>query len=104
MDIQLFDNFEDDGQLSMFSMGEEFEEIQVSAGGEVNKAEETLEQTTAVKQRLEQHLEQDSIGIRIRRCGSCGKMLFVKEENGGYVSTCNACGIQYVQKQGLNLK
>ncbi len=98
MDIQLFDNFEDDGQLSMFSMGEDFEEIQVPAGAAVKKAEEALEQTTAGRQRPEQHIEQDGIGIRIRRCGSCGKMLFVKEENGGYFSTCNACGIQYVQK------
>ena len=30
MDIGLFDNYEDDGQLSMFDMGEDIEKLQTS--------------------------------------------------------------------------
>lgn len=84
MDIQLFDNFEDDGQLSMFDMGEDIENLQTPAM-EDNSVREELPAS-------------GSAGIRIQKCSSCGKLLFVREENSCYVSACNACGISYIQK------
>lgn len=32
---------------------------------------------------------------RISRCQCCGKMLFVREEEGEFLSHCNNCGISY---------
>lgn len=84
MDIQLFDNFEDDGQLSMFDMGEDIENLQIPVAEATPAAEELPTSGSA--------------GIRIQKCSSCGKMLFVREDNGCYVSACNACGIRYLQK------
>ena len=40
-----------------------------------------------------------SAGIRIQRCSSCGKLLFVKTEEDCYRAACNACNIQYMQKR-----
>lgn len=84
MDIQLFDNYEDDGQLSMFDMAEDIEMLQGSA----EEAAQTDEALPA----------SGSAGIRIQKCSSCGKLLFVKEEKECYTSACNACGIRYLQK------
>ena len=128
MDIGIFDNFEDDGQLTLFGLEEDYEELQMSvreseketaseagsgrseqgksaAGiGELrgkqpqSKASVSGEFLSAETIPGEQPSGQDSIGIRIRRCSSCGKLLFVKEEGSGYVSACNACGIKYIQK------
>lgn len=84
MDIQLFDNFEDDGQLSMFDMGEDIENLQTLAVEEAPAQEELPASGSA--------------GVRIQKCSSCGKLLFVKEEDGCYVSLCNACGVKYLQK------
>ena len=84
MDIQLFDNFEDDGQLSMFDMGEDIENLQTLAVEEAPAQEELPASGSA--------------GIRIQKCSSCGKLLSVKEEDGCYVSSCNACGVKYLQK------
>lgn len=84
MDIQLFDNYEDDGQLSMFDMAEDIERLQTPTDGGL-LTDETLPAS-------------GSAGIRIQRCSSCGKLLFVKEENEYYTAACNACGIHYVQK------
>ena len=39
-----------------------------------------------------------SAGIRIQRCSCCGKVLFVKEEEGCLSAFCNACGVSYMQK------
>ena len=84
MDIQVYDNFEDDGQLSMFRMEESLEELQRPA---------------AYKEQAEEPLPASgSAGVRVGRCSTCGKMLHVKEEDGCYVSSCNACGISYIQK------
>lgn len=85
MDIGLFDNFEDDGQLSMFDMGEDIEKLQTPVAEEASVQEELPASGSA--------------GIRIQKCSSCGKLLFVREENVCYVSACNACGISYVQKK-----
>lgn len=116
MDIQLFDNFDDDGQLSLFGLAEDFEEIQPfgEEAAEVSEAAgesagETPEESRKrqasegeAAHKKVQHIdrqdqERDGVGIRIGRCSSCGKMLFVQEENGGYVSACNTCGIRYLQ-------
>lgn len=83
MDMQLFDNFED-GQLSMFDMGEDIENLQTPVE-EAPAAEEALPAS-------------GSAGIRIQRCSCCGKMLFVKEEEGCCSAFCNACGVSYLQK------
>lgn len=82
--MQLFDNYEDDGQLSMFDMAEDIERLQAS----LESGRQTEESLPA----------SGSAGIRIQKCGSCGKLLFVKEENECYTSACNACGIRYMQK------
>lgn len=166
MDIGVFDNFEEDGQLTLFGIEEELEELQKSAreraaragkrqaqktgeagsgrgpaeeteeaaseerpaeetgeaGSEERPAEETEEaasderpaeetQEAAAEQSTQGRPEKQTPegksagqqsfgqtdGIRIRTCSSCGKLLFVKEENGVCHSACNACGIQYTQ-------
>lgn len=135
MDIQMFDNFDDDGQLSLFGLMDDLEEIRpldremTEASGEpaeraleaseepAGKAPEAarepdgeIPKESTGRQKAEreaarkevQHIdrrepEQDGTGIRIGRCSSCGKMLFVQEEDGGYVSACNTCGIRYLQ-------
>lgn len=117
MDIRIFDNFEDDGQLTLFGLEEDFEEIQTSAEEPAKEAaagamperelrdeqpqpKETASGGTRSGEMVseEQPSAQAGAGIRIRSCSSCGKLLFVREEDGGYVSACNACGIQYAQK------
>lgn len=130
MDIQMFDNFDDDGQLSLFGLMDDLEEIRPLDGkmtessgrpaGEVPKQRESAGEATETaeesagealgRQRAEgeavrkeaqridrRETEREGTGIRIGRCSSCGKMLFVQEENGGYVSACNTCGIRYLQ-------
>lgn len=138
MDIGIFDNFEEDGQLTLFGIEEELEELQASARERAartgkraenargaisgNQAEEeprkaaagrrpaeemqgtgTERQPAQEKQMPEgkpagqQLLRQEGDGIRIRSCSSCGKLLFVTEEQGSCHSECNACGIRYVQ-------
>lgn len=86
MDIGLYGNYDDDGQISMFDMGA-FEDgtppkSPEQKGGEVPK--ETAE---------------GEADVRIRRCSSCGKLLFVREEGTDYVSECNNCGVRYLQKK-----
>lgn len=116
MDIRIFDNFEDDGQLTLFGLEEDFEELQmpVEEPAEVISGKIAAEKPVPGKKAVgelpfeelssgapvseERSSGQNGAGIRIRSCSSCGKLLFVKEEDGGYVSACNACGIQYVQK------
>lgn len=83
MDMQLFDNFED-GQLSMFDLGEDIENLQ-----------RPVEETTAAQEDLP---ASGSAGIRIRRCSCCGRLLYVKEEAGFCSAFCNACGVSYMQK------
>jgi DNA-directed RNA polymerase subunit RPC12/RpoP len=70
MDIGLFDNFEDDGQLSLFGFDEQYPDEK----------------------------EELTPGIRIKRCTSCGKLLAVKEEAEGFSASCNNCGIRYFQR------
>ncbi|MCM1189700.1 MAG: hypothetical protein NC541_10455 [bacterium] len=84
MDIQLYDNYEDDGQLSMFDLGEDIEKLQTP----VEETEDREKELPA----------SGSAGIRIQKCTCCGKMLFVREEQGLYSSACNACGVRYVQR------
>lgn len=96
MDIQIFDNFEEDGQLTLFGLEEDYEELR---GKQSQSKESVLEEFLSGEQISgQQSSGRDSIGIRICSCSSCGKLLFVREEDGGYVSACNACGIQYIQK------
>ena len=76
MGIKLYDNYEEDGQLSMFG-GEEQE-------GAPAGREDGPESGT---------------DIRIRNCSSCGKLLFVREEGNAFFSECNNCGIRYCQKK-----
>lgn len=74
MDMQIFDSYEDDGQLSLFG---------------------TEEESSVAENRQ----ESSGADVRIGRCSGCGKLLFVKEENAGYVSECSNCGIKYFQKK-----
>lgn len=74
MDMRIFDNYEDDGQLSLFGTEEE-------SSVEGNRQ------------------ESNGVDVRIGRCSGCGKLLFVKEENAGYVSECSNCSIKYFQKK-----
>ena len=129
MDIGIFDNFDDDGQMTLFGLEEDFGELPEALGepeGEQAREESrrALEKSESGKEpafeetqgalddaqtgkqsarksslRLSGEFADDQgTGIRICRCSSCGKLLFVREEDGGYYSSCNACGIQYVQK------
>lgn len=76
MNIRLYDNYEEDGQLSMF--------VEPEAVEEPKKPE-----------------PESSPEIRIQRCSSCGKLLFVREEKEAFLSECNNCGIRYSQKNKL---
>ena len=76
MDMQLFDNYEDDGQLSLFG------------------PEEPTEESAA-----EESAQDNGLNIRIGHCSSCGKLLFVREESDGFFSECNNCSIKYFQKK-----
>lgn len=150
MDIRLYDNFEEDGQLSLFGFEDADYEMEVqplpdmseetadttdyaalmpkeatdTADGmtlvsaekaaqaveeKMQKADagqrataETAEKRTAVQRDAAAntglHLAPGGSGIRIRKCATCGKHLFVSEVSGGYASSCNNCGIEYFQK------
>ncbi len=76
MGIKLYDNYEEDGQLSMF-------EAQEQTDGLTEREPETGSGTD----------------IRIRSCSSCGKLLAVREEGNAFFSECNNCGIRYCQKK-----
>ena len=77
MDVNLYDNYEDDGQLSLFGMEEVSPEQPLS----------------------EQPLWGVETGVRIGHCSSCGKLLAVKEAADGYFARCNNCNIRYFQKK-----
>lgn len=121
MDIGVFDNFDEDGQLTLFGLEEDFGDFPEPLGGEAQEISEKpgaeRESVRGEAQGIPDAAETggqsgrrsgpelsgelpdgQATGIRIRRCSSCGKLLFVREENGGWYSSCNACGIQYVQK------
>lgn len=89
--MRLFDNYEDDGQLSLF--GEE--ELVENFAQEEADAKEPAAETSVAEERQ----ESSGADIRIGRCSGCGKLLFVKEENDGYLSECSNCGIKYLQKK-----
>ena len=89
MDIQLFDNYEDDGQLSMFDLGEDVENLQKRVEEEPMPAPASKESGTG----------SHSTGIRIQKCSSRGKMLFVKVAGDNYMSYCNAGGMRDWQKK-----
>ena len=76
MDINLFDNYEDDGQLILFGVEERAE----------RSAEREPETGSGTQ-------------IRIRSCSSCGKLLFVREESDAFFAECSSCGIRYCQKK-----
>ena len=76
MGIKLYDNYEEDGQLSMFGAQEQEE-------GSAERQPET----------------EGGTDIRIRSCSSCGKLLFVREEGNAFFAECNNCGIRYCQKK-----
>lgn len=109
MDIGLFDNFEEDGQLSMFDLGEDIENL----SGPIEEAEnvgnetgnKTLDTVGTAKTEgavasgdtvaKEKTVLSMTGGNRIRKCSTCGRLLCVREEAGGYRSVCNTCGISY---------
>lgn len=94
MDIRLYDNYEEDGQLSMFSYDEpEFDMADRLAGESTAEKGSGADRDAADLQMVSGNPE-----IRIQRCSSCGKLLFVKEGTGGYAASCNNCGIAYFQK------
>lgn len=78
MGIKLYDNYEEDGQLSMFGAEEQADGL---PGQESEQGTERGAQ------------------IRIRSCSSCGKLLAVREEGASFLSECNNCGIRYGQKK-----
>lgn len=80
--MDFYDN-DGDGQLSMFDMAESLEDLQKPAESETGIHGQTV--------------AAEGVGIRIRSCSSCGKLLYVREENGRYRAVCNACGITYLQ-------
>lgn len=100
MDIRLYDNYEEDGQLSLFGFDDADYEMEVQPLPDM--AEETAKKKTAVQRdaavNTGLHLAPGGSGIRIRKCATCGKHLFVSEVSGGYASSCNNCGIEYFQK------
>lgn len=130
MDIGIFDNFDEDGQLTFFGLEEDFGELPESLSGQEAEKSPVRKETAKgagrqekrparketsedfgereTEERADRDKAQEPSGelpgawgdacIRIRRCSSCGKMLFVREEDGGYYSACNTCGIQYAQK------
>lgn len=97
MDIQLFDNYEDDGQLSLFRFDDSEYEMENEPKAE-KTAEKAAEKRAETEKTFDLHLAPGGSGIRIQRCSSCGKLLFVREETAGYSASCNNCGIEYFQK------
>lgn len=149
MDIGLFGNFDDDGQMSMFAFEEpefdmeselaartaalEKERAEKESGNGAKKNMDASEPRKAVarprpkavlpsetevaeKQPVEvkvsdvvkvsdagssvaasKMVAEPTSNIRILRCSTCGKLLFVKEEAGGYTAFCNNCEIGYFQ-------
>lgn len=117
MDIGLFDNFEDDGQLSLFGLGEDVENLRETDSVEERSAEQNLglreagnaeEIGSAEVARSAGEIRNSGAaqerpsscgaGVRIRHCSCCGKLLFVREEENCYFAACNACGVSYMQK------
>lgn len=83
MDINLFGNYEDDGQLCLFG-AEEQTAGTAERGQTAEKGNAGLE---------------GSADIRIKSCSSCGKLLYVREEKDALYAECNNCGIKYSQKR-----
>jgi len=97
MGIRLFDNYEDDGQLSLFGLdGSEwdFEDM-----ADEDSGRERPGKSPARAEQPKESLLESGPQIRIKSCGSCGKLLFVREEEDGYRASCNNCGISYFQKR-----
>ncbi|MGN0167926.1 MAG: hypothetical protein ACI4AB_07785 [Acetatifactor sp.] len=94
MDIRLYENYEDDGQLSMFG----FDEPEFDMESELAQEKAVAVHSAKSGEPGDLHLIPGGSGIRIQRCSSCGKLLYVKEEAGGYAASCNNCGIEYFQK------
>ncbi len=83
MDIGLFDNYEEDGQLSMFGTG---------ASAETPKPGLAQERSSGKE-------EKPDAEVRIKRCSCCGKLLFVREEQTEFRAECNSCGVRYLQRK-----
>lgn len=94
MDIRLFDNYEEDGQLSMFGLEEPDIDVMEDVREEENTAAAALGEAG-----LPTLPGQSALAVRIQRCSSCGKLLTVREEAGGCAAFCNNCGIDYFQKR-----
>lgn len=117
-DFQLFDNYEEDGQLSLFSAdyddwdedwveedapeGENgtvvAPEEKVQAGVKNEKSAKAAENTAKSVENTAKVVESTGPDIRVKYCACCGKLLFVREETAGFHSECNNCGIKYFQK------
>ena len=119
MDIRLFDNYEEDGQLSLFGFDEMEAEMPDGAAawddagtdgaaawddagtdGAAAQNGEAAPEAAAQKASAgaRQRVEESAAGVRIQRCSSCGKLLYVREEADGYTAVCNNCEIRYFQK------
>lgn len=90
MDGAFFDSYEEDGQLSLFG----FEDMEPEPVKE--EAEKKKENLAEAGQSSYTSLTGE---IRIGRCTSCGKLLYVREEEESWQSFCNNCNIRYVQKK-----
>ncbi len=107
MDIQLFDNFDEDGQLSLFAFDEadpdDYEEDLAeevkSPKGEKAAPAKKQPKTAKAEAAADLHLFSGGNGNRISKCSSCGKLLFIQESAEGYSSHCNNCSIDYFQKK-----
>lgn len=79
MGAQLFDNYEEDGQLSFF--GADGPDLDKESG----EAEEKEQDLPPAPE------------IRVDRCSCCGRILMVREEAERYLASCINCGVDYVQ-------
>lgn len=93
MDIRLFDNYEEDGQLSMFGFEESHMDMTADA------REESTAAGASEGAGLPESPGTAAPAIRIQRCSSCGKLLAVHGEAGSYAAFCNNCEIEYFQKR-----
>lgn len=93
MDFNIFDNYEEDGQLSMFDMAQDYEEL--SPVVEEKKTKYAPKQTNVI----ENDMQAGSGTVKISKCMSCGRILFVKDAGASFSATCNACGVEYIQKK-----
>lgn len=123
MDFRIFDNDEEDGQLSFFNMDNDMfaseDDYEVDAESP-SAAKESVSEKKAESERdedeesatashekksaesapaasapLSSAIIPSTGAARISRCQCCGKMLFVREEADGFHAHCNNCEVSY---------